>query len=103
MTKIVRLDRERALRLAREVASWHRPGHPNHTVYAVDMEAAFDCFVGMVRGELSEQSLRTFGGRACNDLPHHHRTIRTVARPADDPAGAASPGRQKADRGAVGD
>jgi len=45
---IVRLDRERALRLARVVASWHRPD---------DMAGALDCFMGMVRGDLTEDEI----------------------------------------------
>jgi molybdopterin synthase catalytic subunit len=48
MNTIVRLDRERALRLARVVRSWHR---------ADDEAGALDCFVGMVRGELSDDEL----------------------------------------------
>lgn len=45
---IVRLDRERALRLARTVASWHRPD---------DTTGALDCFMGMVRGDLTEEEI----------------------------------------------
>lgn len=45
---IVPLDRERALRLARVVRSWHR---------ADDEEGAFDCYIGMVRGDFSEAEL----------------------------------------------
>jgi molybdopterin synthase catalytic subunit len=45
---IVRLDRERALRLARSVASWHRPD---------DTAGALDCFMGMVRGDFTEEQI----------------------------------------------
>ena len=45
---LVKLDRERALRLARTVRSWHRPD---------DAAGARDCFMGMARGELSEDEL----------------------------------------------
>ena len=45
---IVPLDRERALRLAREVRSWHA---------ADDEDGAFDCFVGIVRGDFTQNEL----------------------------------------------
>lgn len=44
----VSLDRERALRLAREVRSWHATD---------DEDGAFDCFVGIVRGDFSDTQL----------------------------------------------
>jgi hypothetical protein len=45
---IVSLDRERALRLARVVRSWHRQD---------DDAGAFDCFKGMARGDITEEEL----------------------------------------------
>ena len=60
---IVPLDRERALRLAREVRSWH----------AVDDEAgAFDCFVGEAKGELFDEELVDIWGEATHQPRPYH-------------------------------
>jgi hypothetical protein len=45
---VVNLDRARAIRFARVVRSWHEPD---------DDAGAYDCFIGMNRGEFEEWEL----------------------------------------------
>ena len=60
--EVIRLDRERALRLARTVASWHRPD---------DDEGALDCFAGMVCGDLTEEDIKAIWQEAkTSPIPH---------------------------------
>jgi hypothetical protein len=62
--KIVSLDRERALRLARVVRSWHRLD---------DEEGAFDCFAGMaIQGVDSEEELVDIWGEATQQVKPYH-------------------------------
>jgi hypothetical protein len=55
---IISLDLERALRLARAVASWHRPD---------DTAGALDCFMGMVRGDFTEELIVDIWRAATDD------------------------------------
>jgi hypothetical protein len=79
---IVRLDRERALRLAREVRSWHR---------ADDDAGALDCFLGLARGELTEDDLRAIWREVEPEKPAlalHDEFMRLYRRWASVPRGS---------------